>query len=399
MNRHRSHPLVAWLCAGAVALIVYGTLYPFDFAPGPTPTLWQALSELSWARAGRGDRIINVLLYVPLGFCITVWLEGRARGREAVVVATLCGAILSLSIEVAQAYVAYRVPSLLDFTYNTAGAFGGALGGVAWRALTARLPTAASGLQSGRFDRGALIVLCLWIATHWAPFIPHFTLIKLKAALQPLYDPQASLSAAVHYVVWWVVIAQVVFALTSVQRGVETLLAVIAIVLVGRLFVIDQTFVASELIALVALLPLLVLLHRLVPPTRRVIVLGAFAAIFVVDRLSPFSMAGGAAHFDLWPFIAWYKAGLPVDVPPLLKQIFEFAALAWLLHEAGASWRSIVAVVPATALGLEVVALWMPGRGGSITAPVIAILICVAMRLASEPKSRPDFTRQRVRSH
>jgi VanZ family protein len=396
----RPQALIAWLCIGAVALIVYGTLYPFDFAPGATPTLWQALGELSWARAGRGDRIINVLLYVPLGFCITVWLEGRARGREAVVVAALCGAILSLAIEVTQVYVTYRVPSLWDLTYNAAGAFVGALGGVAWRALTARLPvSAANGSQSGRIDRAAVVVLVLWIATHWAPFIPHFSLFKLKSALQPLYDPQASLSAAVHYVVWWMVVAQVVFALTSVQKGVEALLTVIAIVLVGRLFVIDQTFVPSELIALIVLLPLLVLLHRLMPPTRRVIVFGAFAAIFVVDRIAPFNVAANAHHFDLWPFLNWFDAGMPIDLQPILKKLFEFAALAWLLREVGTSWRAIAVWVPLIVLGLEALALWMPGRDGSITAPVLALSICAGLRYLSEQRSGAKLTRQRVRSH
>jgi hypothetical protein len=36
-----------------------------------------ALQQLSWMRAGRGDRISNVPLYLPLGFCLFLWLEAR----------------------------------------------------------------------------------------------------------------------------------------------------------------------------------------------------------------------------------------------------------------------------------------------------------------------------------
>jgi len=396
----RSKTVVAWLCVGAVALIAYGSLYPFDFEfGGNAPGLLQALGQLSWARAGRSDRIANLLLYVPLGFCLTLWLEGRARDRIAVLAATVCGATLSLCIEIAQVFIASRVPSFLDVAFNTGGALGGAVGGVAWRALSARLPSAvAEGTaRGGKSDRGGSIVLLLWLATHWAPFVPHFTLGKLKAALQPLFDPTASWAATTHYLVWWMVVAQIVFVLASTQRGVEMLVAAIAVVQLGHLFVVDQAFVPSELIALVVLLPLLVLLHWLRATMRRAVLLCAFAAIFIYDRLAPFNSTGAPA-FELWPFLAWIDAGLPLQLPALFKSLFEFAALAWLIKEAGGSLRMASVIVPAGVFGLEVLAMWTHGHAGSITAPLLALCMCLLLRYAGDQARRGALIPQRARS-
>jgi len=403
MARTRSPTIVAWLTIAMVALIAYGSLYPFNLKPSEsTLRWWQALAHLSWARAGRGDHIANVLLYVPLGFCLGLWCDGFMRHRASVLLATICSATLSLSIEVAQVYISSRVPSLWDVTLNTVGACGGAFGGVAWRALSARLPKSMSSDSGGGNsdgDKGALLVLLLWFAARWVPFVPHFTLSKLKAALQPLFDPQVTVSATAYHLVWWMVIAQTIFALTNSARSVELLLLAIATLLVGRLFIEGLSFVPSELIALVLLLPILVLLHRLRGLPRRMLLLAAFATVFVYERLAPFSWSSSTGQFDLWPFLSWIDAGMPLHLQNLLAELFEFAALIWLLREAGLAIRLGVWLVPLAVLLLEILALWMPGRDGSLTSPVLALATALTMRYLMRSARRDEFTPQRVRSH
>jgi hypothetical protein len=248
--------------------------------------------------------------------------------------------------------------------------------------------------RGGQGDKAAWIVLSLWFASRWVPFIPYFTLSKLKTALQPLVEPQVTLFATASYLVWWILVARTIFALTNAQRGVEMLLATIAAVLVGRLFIADLSFVPSELIALVLLLPTLVILHRLWVPSRRVLLLTAVSVVFVFERLTPFE-ANSVGHFDLWPFIGWMDDGMPMPLHDLLKQLFEFAALAWLLRDSGFATRVIVWLLPTAVLTLELIALWMPGRDGSPTAPLLALLIALTMSYASDARS---LTRQRVRS-
>lgn len=384
-----------------VALIVYGSLYPFHVDSIQRDAGWwqnffRAVEQLTWARAGRGDRVANVLLYVPLGFCLALWFDRRLQRAAAVGFAVICGAALSLSIEITQGFIASRVPSLWDVTLNTGGTLGGALGGVAWRALSARLP--ASLAAGNTRDGAAGVVLIAWFAWRLAPFVPEVSLSKLKYSLQPLFDPQISAGATAFYLVWWMAVAQAVFVLAGAQRGVEMLLLVIAALLAGRLFVSGLAFAPSELMALLLLLPALVVLHRLWTGTRRLVLLTTFACVFVVERLAPFTPAAAPAHFDLWPFLSWIDAGMPVRWASIFKQIFEFAALAWLLRDVGIGARRIVWLLPACVFALEALAPWIPGRDGSITTPALALATALAMRYIAESR-RGALTRPRAHSH
>jgi VanZ like family len=70
------------------------------------------------------DAIVNVLGFMPLGFLLSFWLEQTHRsGRwRSYVFATLMGALISLGIEVAQAFIPARDSSMADVICNTMGA-------------------------------------------------------------------------------------------------------------------------------------------------------------------------------------------------------------------------------------------------------------------------------------
>jgi VanZ family protein len=134
----RSHFAAPLLLSVFVGLIAYVSLFPFRFDP-QGPTMLEALRHLEWARASRGEMFNNVLLYLPFGFCCALAVEPRFGRRAGIVVAVVCGAALSLTMELLQASIAMRVTSLKDLTLNTAGAALGAVCGSAWHLLDARM--------------------------------------------------------------------------------------------------------------------------------------------------------------------------------------------------------------------------------------------------------------------
>ena len=253
---------IPWLTATVVALILYGSLYPFNLKTDAPDGLFGALSQLSWARAGRGDRISNVLLYLPLGFCLYLWLSERLRRGLSVTMATVLGTLLSLAIEVAQVYVSKRVPSLADLALNSGGTLLGAIGGMGWAALSHLMHMPARA-EKQRRDPGAALLIGLWLAWRFAPFVPQLDLGKLKAALRPLFNPTFDFITVLIFLTCWLVVNQAVAALVSRARRLETLLLLMAAVLIGRLIVASQAFVPAELLALLLLLPMVVLMQVL----------------------------------------------------------------------------------------------------------------------------------------
>ena len=256
MKRAHSKTLVPWLLLIVVALIAYGSLYPFNFKPDAFHGGFvAALRELSWARAGRGDRISNVLLYVPLGYCLFLWFESGQRRLLVALLVVALGASLSLLIESAQIFISPRVPSLTDLSLNTLGTLAGTVAGFAWRSISGLIPMPTAGGNRG--DRSALIVILLWMGWRFAPFMPEISLAKIKLALAPLFAPHFEVAATVGYLACWLVVAQAGLTLASRQGGIEALLGLMAAALVGRLLLAGQVFVPSELLAMLLLLRVL----------------------------------------------------------------------------------------------------------------------------------------------
>lgn len=125
MARHRSSALpLAWLYAG---LICYASLYPFAGWRWPTVSP-VAFLVLPWPRYWTAfDLVSNLLGYLPLG--ALVFVAQIRTGRTALragLQAVLCAAGLSLAMELMQNGVPSRVPSNVDWAFNTLGAAAGA---------------------------------------------------------------------------------------------------------------------------------------------------------------------------------------------------------------------------------------------------------------------------------
>jgi VanZ family protein len=161
-SRHRSTATVlAWVYA---ALIVYASLYPFSGWLWPRLEAWPDLLLPSVPLGDAFDTWSNVVGYIPFGLLIMIGrLRSGASVARALCVALLVPSALSYAMELTQAAVPTRRPSLKDWELNTAGAATGMLLALAmhrfgladrWHALRQRWFQRDSGV--------ALALLALW---------------------------------------------------------------------------------------------------------------------------------------------------------------------------------------------------------------------------------------------
>jgi hypothetical protein len=73
------------------------------------------------------DLSINIFGFVPFGFVFVAYLTWNRNVRHATFVTILCGAAISLTIEILQEYIPGRDSGILDIITNTSGTFLGAL--------------------------------------------------------------------------------------------------------------------------------------------------------------------------------------------------------------------------------------------------------------------------------
>ena len=155
--------------------------------------------------------------------------------------------------------------------------------------------------------------------------------------------------------------------------------------LIGRLIVANQTFVPSELLALLLLMPLVVLMHRLTPQPRRAAFVVIVAIVFVVESLGPFAFTAAGAYFDLWPFVTWFNVGLAnalraTDWAQVFGHVFMSAALMWVLRKWGASIALAIGLTTGLALLIEILQVWLPHHDATIIDPLLTLAIGLAMR-------------------
>ncbi len=171
-----------WLATLIIAaVILYGSFYPFEFRVpasgiGPIATFLASIGQ----RPGRGDFIANILLYLPFGFFF-VLSHGRDRQAACLPVVVLGGALLSLSVELAQYYDAGRVTAFSDFYTNTLGTL---LGGLAALPIGASFRLPYIGEVTARPIPTLLIIA--WLGYRMYPYVPTIDLHKYWNALKPI---------------------------------------------------------------------------------------------------------------------------------------------------------------------------------------------------------------------
>ncbi len=158
------HKTAAWPLALLYGgLIVYASLYPFAEwrDQGIAPWVY-LLSPLSPYWTGF-DVVINMLGYGPLGALLALGAVRSGQSRRVVLMASVAGLLLSLSMESLQNYLPARVPSKMDLALNVAGTWAGAVSALVLERLGAI--DRWSRLRAHWFvpqARGGLVLMATW---------------------------------------------------------------------------------------------------------------------------------------------------------------------------------------------------------------------------------------------
>jgi len=165
-QRRRPPALIRLLWLAVTASIAYLSLYPLTGWRLRQPSLFDFLSQGLPRYYSQADLVSNVAAYVIFGLLFALGWSSRRHAWLPAVLAALAGVVASLTLEALQSYLPTRVPSLLDFSANAAGAaLGGIIGAVVghYRIRRRSGPTPASRqwYEQGPAIGWALIVI--WV--------------------------------------------------------------------------------------------------------------------------------------------------------------------------------------------------------------------------------------------
>jgi VanZ family protein len=342
-----------------VLIILYGTLYPFDFdfdrsLESPVWILFHSWPE-QFDRFALRDAVTNVFLYLPLGFVATL-----AFGRRWPV-AILLGAGLSAGVEMLQIYDATRTCSLADLTFNISGAGIGAMVAMAMPATILRSPI-------DRLRSGPAIVTACWAGYLFYPFVPLLSRGNLhRTWTQFVATPLSPVEMAATTAEWFAA-ALLVEAVAGRLRA--TWLAPALLAFPVRLLLIDRNLTPAEICGCV----LALLLWAAIPSDRRgLVAIPLMASAILLRELAPFHFVPDAAPFSWIPFAATIDADRVPAAVVMLRKAFDYGAMVWLARGIGLMRAGMVVAV--ILLIAEWIQRFLPGRQPEITDAVLALIM------------------------
>jgi VanZ family protein len=369
------------ILAIVVALILYGSLYPWQFQAhhyGHNP-LWILLHSWPHAAIDRyllWDVAVNVALYLPLGVFGFLAVGGRVS-RAARVLAPLALALsLSASIEMIQLFDDSRFCSLSDVASNVAGAAVGIAAGALYRVRLQRF-LAKQGTASLLRPSGALLLLSCWAGYQLFPLFPSWGRTRLFNKLAALAAASA-ISPVDTMVVFaeWLALACLLesIAKTMLKTRTGVLLLVMLALLPARLIVAGRTLGWPDILGAAAACAVWLCMPRIW--VRRVAPLVLTAAL-ILSEVAPFHFAPGhaARAFNWVPFRGFFRSNWQDGFVMLFRKSFWYGSVLWLWRASGRGLLGATAIAAAALFLLERVQVYLPGRTPEVTDALLAVLM------------------------
>jgi VanZ family protein len=372
------------LTAVTVAVIVYGSLYPFKFyAPATRNGPINAFVD-SWAIApGRDDFIANVLLYMPLGWFGVLSLPQRLRLRLLLVV--ISGIMLSVVLELAQYFDAGRTMDANDVYANSLGTIMGTLSARHLYQLR-RVPLLSNTILANELLTKPIPValIAAWAGYRLYPYVPTSDLHKYWHALKPIIlNPTLSLEGLYRHTTIWLTIFALIGALVGYRRAAMLAPLFCACTLAARILVVGTMLSVSEVIgaaAAVCLWPVLISLSNRQCTAALFLLLGSAV---IIERLQPFQFQSVARDFGWLPFRSLMGGSIAVNVMAFFEKSFLYGSLLYLFTEAGGRLRTGVLIVGLAVFATSWTQSYLPGRSAEITDLMITLLIAGGFALVS----------------
>ena len=376
-----------------IAVIVYGSLYPWEFhstqlAASP---LWVLIH--SWPtgidRFLVRDIAVNLLIYMPVGLFGFLAFRQNFRTAFAVTVTVLIALTLSSAIEMTQLFDDARECSASDVVCNVGGTvFGVGLGylyqnwlkGFVVRAERAKL----------LHPSGAMLLFYTWLTYQAFPLFPVLSRTRLGEKLQTLF---ASISISpietFSYFVEWLIVARLLHCVLGPDRT-RRLLAPLLLVLPAKLLITGRTVSWSELAgAIIACICWYFLSEH---EKRTAVLAGLIVLLLILRGLSPYTWSSVANPFSWVPFRGSLEANRDSGLLTLFQKCFWYGSAVWLLRAAG--WRlARAAVAVAVLLGaIEAIQIHLPGRVAEVTDPLLALILASILGLVDRSQGLPNLS-------
>ena len=357
------------LIASITVLIVYGSLYPFNFSPAQSGALTHLFFDGKLITS-TGDMLGNVFLFAPLGLIAMLnWVPNWGLTRTAIS-AVAIGFSLALGLQVLQIFLPTRDAALAVVLWNMLGMLGGVLAG----GCIAMLKPGLAELPRTRTI--PLSLLAVLVAIEWIPLVPSLDLQLVKLHLKLLWSTPVTLGAPL-----WQGIAMAILAgylLASVfnrRRSVLWLVLFLAVVSVGKLFIEDMPMQPSGSVGLALGGLGWVIAQHCSEASRRNFVWLTLMLCYTASALAPYQLRDDFAAISWLPFATMLEGSMLSNVRSLTGNMIFYLGILFAGARPSGRITSATLGLALWVLAMELMQTMIRGRSADITEAILVLLI------------------------
>lgn len=365
----RSSPSLRVAVGLVLALIVYGSLYPFhwNFA-APQPFLWSS-------RIGLMDLLENIALFVPLGGLLGWAGQGRQRRWVFFAAWWVLALAVASALQWLQKYLP-RTPALSDIVFNSTGlVLGWGMGALArWR--VGHLLVRHQGWED--VDRFTLVLVALWGVAELYPLIPTLDVSSVARNVQSLWrqdgwQPRRMLLHTGMAVIGLAAVAQMVRGADLAHRARAAALLATGTVLVGKFVVAGQSPGLPVVLGIAGGWALWRGLDQWAQGWQGWAVAGVALATYLLDALWPWGWRSPPVDMQWVPFASSLSTWVQGAVSARAFECLCLGAMLWGTVRQGALLGGMTVCTAVLALACEGVQRYLPTRTPEVTAAVLAL--------------------------
>ncbi len=380
----------AFVALAFAVFIVYGSLFPFEFASNPL-TVETVFAEWN-PLLKRSDAVDNILLFVPLGAAL--WFACRSSASRLALTA-ISWVLLGVGLQLLQLHVPSRVASMADAINNAVGLVIGLLVSRAlapWLARTRRI--------SGFADPLALLVVAFWYVYEAFPFLPTLDIGLLAAHIKPVVAaPPFEALRLLRHALAGALGTLVLLEARPLRSRRACVIAALAVLLGSELLVPYGDLRIETLLGIVLGTVLGERLNRAMKASCRWAVLALAGVALIMTVVTEFRGPSGAARFTLTPFSHLLWQGTTVGIPTAAFEALAIGGLLWAgvtgtapLGARPWHWPATVVVSVVVLEGIRIALASGPADTSMLVTSLVLVPFATALYrrpIASPPSGEP----------
>ncbi len=362
-----------------IFLIIYGSLYPFDFQfHAISDSELSAFFETWLSVMYKGDIVANILIFVPLGFVGAHSFPESVPWIKKISIIFLLAILLGFGLQVLQLFLPSRDANLLDGVLNVAGTGLGM--------LAAKILNVSVNGKIKLFPISLpLLLVFSWFAYRLLPFVPALDWKEIKNSVKPLLlHPHLDPVSLWHDMVAWAIVLFFVGRIFRSRHPQRDMALLLLCSLLLEVLIVNNSISLSNVLGAIAGYGIWLLLRQSGQQMASLILVSFLVVYFVIYSFAPFELSDVNNSFSWIPFSGFLGDSMYYNTLAFVEKLFFYGSITWLMLNMGLRALYVGMFLASFLLLLEIGQVFVGYHSPEITDPLFVLILVYFFALVKQ---------------